>query len=223
MALTQEVAAALIKGQSDALNLLADTSRVLTSGADGETSQWNSKLSTIHILAQASCSRPIWVATSGKLLTSGGASACRPKSLPPSRTAPLSRRLRSPSRKCVFRSIPTSSAPSNARGTAAGHRAGAGCRDADHWAGGRARGLTALDRSRERGGDVLAVIGDYGFGKSHFIELAARRALRENFLVAGASLDLVENAAGQGPQDLRGAGDGLALSRHKPARAGAAG
>ncbi len=55
----------------------------------------------------------------------------------------------------------------------------------------------ALDRSRERGGDVLAVIGDYGFGKSHFIELAARRALRENFLVAGASLDLVETPPGK--------------------------
>src|SRR5829696_7001737 len=50
----------------------------------------------------------------------------------------------------------------------------------------------ALDRSRERGGDVLAVIGDYGFGKSHFVELAARRALRENCLAAVASLDLVE-------------------------------
>jgi hypothetical protein len=50
----------------------------------------------------------------------------------------------------------------------------------------------ALARSRERGGDAMAVIGDYGFGKSHFVELAARRALRENCLVASASLDLVE-------------------------------
>jgi len=50
----------------------------------------------------------------------------------------------------------------------------------------------AFDRSKERGGDVLAVIGDYGFGKSHFIELAALRGLRENFIVAQASLDLVE-------------------------------
>jgi hypothetical protein len=50
----------------------------------------------------------------------------------------------------------------------------------------------AFDRSKERGGDVLAVIGDYGFGKSHFIELAARRGLREHFIVASASLDLVE-------------------------------
>ena len=50
----------------------------------------------------------------------------------------------------------------------------------------------ALARSKERGGDVEAIIGDYGFGKSHFVELAARRGLRENFLVAVASLDLVE-------------------------------
>ncbi len=50
----------------------------------------------------------------------------------------------------------------------------------------------ALDRTRERGGDVLAVIGDYGFGKSHYIELAARRGLREGFIAANASLDLVE-------------------------------
>lgn len=50
----------------------------------------------------------------------------------------------------------------------------------------------ALVRSRERGGDAIAVIGDYGFGKSHFIEIAARRALREDMIVASASLDLVE-------------------------------
>ncbi|MBF6612775.1 MAG: DUF2791 family P-loop domain-containing protein [Chloroflexi bacterium] len=55
----------------------------------------------------------------------------------------------------------------------------------------------ALARSRERSGDALAVIGDYGFGKSHFIELAARRGLRENFLVASASLDLVEVPPGK--------------------------
>ena len=55
----------------------------------------------------------------------------------------------------------------------------------------------ALDRSHERGGDVLAVIGDYGFGKSHFVELAARRGLREGFVVASASLDLVEVPPGK--------------------------
>jgi hypothetical protein len=50
----------------------------------------------------------------------------------------------------------------------------------------------ALARSKERGGDVQAVVGNYGFGKSHFVELAARRALREQWVVAAASLDLVE-------------------------------
>jgi hypothetical protein len=50
----------------------------------------------------------------------------------------------------------------------------------------------ALARTKERGGDVQVVIGDYGFGKSHFVELAARRALRDNFLVMTASLDLLE-------------------------------
>ncbi len=55
----------------------------------------------------------------------------------------------------------------------------------------------ALARSMERGGDALAVIGDYGFGKSHFVELAARRALRENCLAAVASLDLVEAPPGK--------------------------
>lgn len=50
----------------------------------------------------------------------------------------------------------------------------------------------ALARTQERGGDVQVVIGDYGFGKSYFVELAARRALRQNFLVMVASLDLLE-------------------------------
>lgn len=55
----------------------------------------------------------------------------------------------------------------------------------------------ALDRSLERSGDVLSVIGDYGFGKSHFIELAARRGLRENFIAGVTSLDLVEVPPGK--------------------------
>ncbi len=50
----------------------------------------------------------------------------------------------------------------------------------------------AFERSSERSGDVIAVIGDYGFGKSHFIELAAVRGLHGNFIIASASLDLVE-------------------------------
>lgn len=58
----------------------------------------------------------------------------------------------------------------------------------------------AIDRSRERNGDVLAVIGDYGAGKSHFIELAAQRSLRANFLVASASLDLREVPPNNAPK-----------------------
>lgn len=50
----------------------------------------------------------------------------------------------------------------------------------------------ALKRTIEHGGDVMAIIADYGFGKSHFIELAARKALEKNFIVTVASLDLVE-------------------------------
>lgn len=61
----------------------------------------------------------------------------------------------------------------------------------------------ALARSKERGGDVLAIIGDYGYGKSHFIELAARRAQRENMLVAVASLDLVEVPPGKANEIYR--------------------
>jgi len=50
----------------------------------------------------------------------------------------------------------------------------------------------ALSRAASEGGDVVAVIGNYGYGKSHFVELAARMALSEGFLVASASLDLKE-------------------------------
>jgi len=50
----------------------------------------------------------------------------------------------------------------------------------------------ALSKTASEGGDVVAVIGDYGYGKSHFVELAARLALGEGFLVASASLDLKE-------------------------------
>ena len=56
----------------------------------------------------------------------------------------------------------------------------------------------ALARSMERGGDALAVIGDYGFGKSHFVELAARRALRENCLAASRQPGSGRGAAQQG-------------------------
>jgi hypothetical protein len=39
---------------------------------------------------------------------------------------------------------------------------------------------------------VRAVIGEYGYGKSHMVELATQEALSRNFLVATVSLDLLE-------------------------------
>ncbi len=49
-----------------------------------------------------------------------------------------------------------------------------------------------LNRAHKNGGAVRAVLGDYGFGKSHIVELCAREALNRNFLVAATSLDLYE-------------------------------
>lgn len=50
----------------------------------------------------------------------------------------------------------------------------------------------ALNQAHQNGGAVRAVMGDYGFGKSHVVELAAQEALQRNFLVAATSLDLME-------------------------------
>ena len=50
----------------------------------------------------------------------------------------------------------------------------------------------ALNLAHRNGGSVRAVVGDYGFGKSHIVELCAREALNRNFLVAITSLDLYE-------------------------------
>ncbi len=55
----------------------------------------------------------------------------------------------------------------------------------------------ALKRTLEHGGDAMAIIADYGFGKSHFIELAAQNAFDKNFVVAKASLDLKETPPGR--------------------------
>lgn len=49
-----------------------------------------------------------------------------------------------------------------------------------------------LNRALEQGGDARAVIGEYGFGKSHFVQLAAEEALARRFLVATVGLDIVE-------------------------------
>lgn len=49
-----------------------------------------------------------------------------------------------------------------------------------------------LLQTHGEGGAAFAVIGDYGHGKSHIVELTAQDALNQNFLVATVSLDLQE-------------------------------
>ncbi len=56
----------------------------------------------------------------------------------------------------------------------------------------RASLQNAFANTKEKGGDVRVVLGEYGAGKSHFFELAAQEALDNNFIVATTSLDLRE-------------------------------
>ncbi len=51
-----------------------------------------------------------------------------------------------------------------------------------------------LDEVAARGGAVRALLGDYGTGKTHMLELIQRRALSRGFLVARAVLDARETA-----------------------------
>ena len=56
----------------------------------------------------------------------------------------------------------------------------------------RANLVEGLAAAHQTGGAARAVIGEYGFGKTHLVELTARDALDRNFLVATTSLDLGE-------------------------------
>src|SRR5680860_248144 len=56
----------------------------------------------------------------------------------------------------------------------------------------RASVIAGLKQGHEAGGAVRAVLGEYGYGKSHLVELTAQEALARHFLVASASLDLLE-------------------------------
>lgn len=56
----------------------------------------------------------------------------------------------------------------------------------------RARLQDALTRTQKYGGAALAVLANYGCGKTHFLALAERLALRQNFLVATLSADARE-------------------------------
>ena len=52
--------------------------------------------------------------------------------------------------------------------------------------------ITGLNQAHQQGGAVRAVVGEYGYGKSHIVELTMQEALTRNFLVATVSLDLLE-------------------------------
>lgn len=52
--------------------------------------------------------------------------------------------------------------------------------------------IQGLNQAHQYGGDVRAVVGEYGYGKSHIVELTAQEALKRDFLVATVSLDLLE-------------------------------
>ncbi len=52
--------------------------------------------------------------------------------------------------------------------------------------------VAGLTQAQTQGGAVRAVVGDYGGGKSHIVELSTQEALARGFLVASTSLDLLE-------------------------------
>ncbi len=52
--------------------------------------------------------------------------------------------------------------------------------------------VRGLNQAHQQGGAVRAVVGEYGYGKSHLVELTTQEALNRNFLVATVSLDLLE-------------------------------
>jgi hypothetical protein len=52
--------------------------------------------------------------------------------------------------------------------------------------------IQGLNQAHQFGGAVRAVVGEYGYGKSHIVELTVQEALARNFLVATTSLDLLE-------------------------------
>jgi hypothetical protein len=56
----------------------------------------------------------------------------------------------------------------------------------------RASLIAGLNEAHSLGGAARAVLGDYGYGKSHIVELTSQEALERNFLVATTSLDLGE-------------------------------
>ncbi len=52
--------------------------------------------------------------------------------------------------------------------------------------------IHGLNEAHQLGGAARAVVGEYGYGKSHMVELTMQEALNRNFLVGTVSLDLLE-------------------------------
>ena len=52
--------------------------------------------------------------------------------------------------------------------------------------------IQGLNQAHQQGGAVRAVVGEYGHGKSHVVELTTQEALARDFLVGTVSLDLLE-------------------------------
>jgi hypothetical protein len=52
--------------------------------------------------------------------------------------------------------------------------------------------IQGLNQAHQQGGAVRAVVGEYGYGKSHLVELTTQEALARNFVVGTVSLDLLE-------------------------------
>ena len=52
--------------------------------------------------------------------------------------------------------------------------------------------IRGLNQAHQQGGAARAVVGEYGYGKSHIVELTMQEALNRNFLVGTVSLDLLE-------------------------------
>ncbi len=52
--------------------------------------------------------------------------------------------------------------------------------------------IHGLNQAHQQGGAARAIVGEYGYGKSHLVELTTQEALTRNFLVATVSLDLLE-------------------------------
>ncbi|MBK6711510.1 MAG: DUF2791 family P-loop domain-containing protein [Chloroflexi bacterium] len=85
----------------------------------------------------------------------------------------------------------------------------------------RASILAGLNQAHQHGGDVRAIVGEYGYGKSHIVELTTQEALSRNF--GRHSQPRFAGTATPSPLCHLSGGDApSALSRHRRTGIGAA-